>query len=40
MRSGAMNLVELFENEKNIKTKEAIFSALSSVIKSKNFEAK
>jgi len=40
MRSGAMNLVESFCNEKNIKNKEAIFSALSSVIKSDNFAAK
>jgi len=40
MRSGAMNLVESFCNEQDLKTKEAIFSALSSVIKADNFTGK
>lgn len=40
MRSGAMNLVESFCNEKNLKNLEAIFSALSAVIKSDNFTGK
>jgi len=39
-RSGALNLVESFCNEKNIKNKEAIFSALSAIIKADNFAAK
>lgn len=39
-RLGAINLVEQFCNEKNIKNKEAIFSALSAVIKQDNFTAK
>jgi len=35
-----MNLVESFCNEKTLKNKEAIFSALSSVIKADNFNGK
>lgn len=39
-KSGAMNLIEKFCNEKNIKNKEATFSALSSFIRADNFQGK
>lgn len=39
-KSGALNLVEKFSVETNLRNKEAIFGALSSFIRAENFEGK
>jgi len=39
-RSGAINLVNQFHKETNIRNKEAVFGALSSFIRSENFDGK